>query len=119
MHVDNVVVLSAPDNDDANGIQIDSNQYTSASFNILFADGSANGTIKIQASNDIFNAGYMSSAFTVSNWTDIPDASVTISAGGRYLLMLPNLCYRWMRVVYISSSGGSSTVTVNMFAQYP
>lgn len=111
----NTNVMSGADTASLNGPQIDSNQLISASFHGYFGDGSAAGTIKIQASNDIDNSGYLQ-AFTVVNWVDIPNATATVAAGAPALITLTQISYRWMRVVYTRASGGSTTVAVNMFA---
>lgn len=111
----NSQVLSAADTSSQNGNQIDANQLISASFHAYFGDGSANGTVKIQGSNDITNQGYNPDNFVVSNWTDVPNASASITSGASALITINQLSYRWLRVVYTRSSGGSSTVTANMF----
>lgn len=107
-------VLSAVDTASANGIQIDSNQLFSASFATYFGDATAAGTVKVQASNDPYPYGYIASDFVVTNWVDIPDATATISSGASAIISLPQLCYRWLRVVYTRASGGSTTINVNM-----
>lgn len=111
----NVTVLSAPDTASANGAQIDSNQLINVSFQAVFGDVSAVGTFKLQASNDIYDASYLPADFTVTHWTDIPSATTAITAGGSAIISLQNAAFRWMRAVYVSSSGGSSTVLVHMF----
>jgi hypothetical protein len=112
----NAQILSGADTGNVNGSQIDSNQLISASFQAVFGDTSAVGTFKIQASNDVAALQISSSStYIVTDWSDIPSASVSITAGGSALITLPNLNYRWIRAVYVSSSGGSSTVVVNMF----
>ncbi len=112
----NCNVLSASDASSQNGIVIESSQLFSASFQAYFGDSTASGTLKIQASNDEFNAFYQPSTFTPTNWVDIPNASSTVTSGASVLISLQYLSYRWMRVVYTSSSGGSSTINVNMMA---
>lgn len=114
----NCNVLSAPDTTSQNGIQIDSNQLISASFHCYFGDATAAGTFKLQASNDIAGSRNMTpiDGFTVTHWVDIPNQSVAIVAGASALLSLSDFAYRWLRVVYTSTSGGSTTITVNMDA---
>lgn len=112
----NVNVLSAVDTSSQNGIQIDSNQLISASFTAYFGDAGANGTLKVQASNDPMSYGYLAQDFTVTNWVDIPNATATVTSGGNVVITVAQCCYRWMRVVYTRSSGGSSTINVNMDA---
>lgn len=112
----NCQVLFASSSASQNGIQIDSNQLVSASFQFVFGDTSSVGTCKIQASNDICNDRYQANLFTVTNWTDIPNMSVSSVSGASQILTIPNCSYRWLRAVYTSTSGGSTTVTSNMDA---
>ena len=113
----NCIALNASDSMTVQGAQLDSNQWVSASFQASFGDATAAGGFYIQASNDIDNASYAGAAdFTVSNWTMIPNASVTIAAGSSALILVPVCSFRWMRAVYGSNSGGSSAVLVNVEA---
>lgn len=116
MRNETINVLSGPDTSTQTGPQIDTNQIIAASFQASFGDATAAGTLTIQASNDIYNSGYTPGSFTVTNWTLIPSASATVSAGGSVLITIPNMCYRWIRAVYTYTSGGSTTVSVNMNA---
>lgn len=113
----NVNVLNHADNSSGNGNLIDSNQLISASFHAYFGDASANGTVKIQASNDPSPEGYSAlQDFTPTNWVDIPNATATITSGGAAIITIAQTAYRWMRVVWTRSSGGSTTINVNMEA---
>ncbi len=113
----NTIVLSAVDTSSQNGPQIDSNQLISASFQTIFGDATAAGTIKIQASNDPAPTHYTAqSNFTVTNWVDIPSATATITSGASSIITIPQLSYRWLRAVYTRSSGGSTTIIVKMMA---
>jgi hypothetical protein len=112
----NCIVLSAPDTASQNGIQIDSNQLVAASFQAVFGDTDAAGDIKIQMSNDICNDRYQASAFTVTNWTDVPSATASVTSGASVVISIPQMCYRWIRVVFTSSNAGATTIVVNMNA---
>ena|SRR5579859_5342950 len=112
----NCAALAAVDTSSQNGAQLDTNQWVSASFHAVFGDSTAAGTVKLQASNDIFLDQYQPGNFTVTNWVDLPNQSATITSGAPAILTVAQCAYRWMRVVYTSTSGGSSTVTVNVFA---
>lgn len=112
----NLNVLSAADTASATGIQVDSNQLIAASFHFYFGDSTAAGTVQVQASNDPYQDHYQASNFTVVHWANIPSASATITAGASAIIQISDFSYRWLRVIYTSSSGGSSTVTCNMFA---
>lgn len=110
------IVLSGSDSSNINGSQIDANQLVSASFQPIFGDVTAVGVVKIQMSNDICNEGYQSNQFIVTNWSDIPSATTAVTAGVCAPITLSQLSYRWMRSVYTSTSGGSTTCTVSLFA---
>lgn len=100
-----------------NGSQVDSNQLIAASFQAVFGDTSAAGTFVIQGSNDVAPLQYTSpTTFIVTNWTNIPNATATITGGASAMITIPTMCYRWVRAVYTSASGGTTTVTVNMMA---
>lgn len=108
----NSIVLSALDATTQNGTQIDTNQIIAASFQAVFSDTTAAGSLKVQMSNDIWADSYLPGTFVVTNWTDIPSATATVTAGGSVVITLPQTCYRWMRVVYTSTTPGTTTVVV-------
>ncbi len=112
-------ILSAVDTSSQNGQQVDASQLYAASFAAYFGDASANGTVKIQASNDPAPAREVSAidGFVVTNWVDIPNASTTITSGSSALITVSGMAYGWIRAVYTRSSGGSTTVNVVMNAQ--
>jgi hypothetical protein len=111
----NSTILSGLNNATQTGQQIDSNQLINISFHLHVSDVTAAGTFKIQASNDVCPIG--PTPFTVTNWADIPSASVTQAAGTQdALITLSNVSYRWIRAVWTKTTSGSGTVTVNMNA---
>lgn len=112
----NAHVLSGSDAASINGPSIVADQLVSASFQAVFADTTAAGTIQIQASNDLPPAGNVPAAFTPTNWSNIPSATSTVVAGVAPIITLPQICYRWLRVSYTESAAGTSTILVNMFA---
>lgn len=113
----NIQILSGPNNATVNGPQIDTNQIINASFHLVVGDATAAGTFKIQASNDVSPFGQSAQNFTVTNWVDIPSASVTqVAATQQAIISLQNMGYRWIRAVWTKTTSGSSTVVVNMYA---
>lgn len=114
----NCTVLSGDDSVDIIGSAIDTNQLIAASFQGSFSDADVGGTLKLQASNDIYNARYNfpEGDFTPTHWTDIPNQSVAVAAGAAVLLTIPQMSYRWVRVVLTVSDDGSGIATVNMNA---
>jgi hypothetical protein len=111
-----VNVLTGSDAANINGIQINSNQLVSASFHAYFGDSGAVGTLKIQASNDPCSYGNLAADFTVANWVDIPGTSTAVTGGASKLITIAQTSYRWMRAVWTATSGGTTTINVNMNA---
>jgi hypothetical protein len=111
-----IQAASGPNNATVTGSQIDAGQIVCCSFHLVVGDGTAAGTFKIQASNDIAPFGQQAQNFVVTNWVDVPSATVTQTAGTQQaLISLSNPCYRWLRAVWIKTSGGTpSTLTINM-----
>lgn len=119
MHYLNVSCLSADDSVSQTSGPLDSNQWVSVSFHAYFGDATAAGTFKIQASNDENNNNYNTQAFQPTHWVDVPSQTASIASGASALLTISNCSYRWLRVVYTRSGGGSTTINVNLFALYP
>lgn len=73
--------------------------------------GSPAGTLKLQASVDSVDMP----TTEPTNWTDIANSMVSITASGDTVYNVIDVFYTWMRVVYTNTSGttGSVTVTVN------
>ena len=114
--IQNINVLSAVDTSSQNGGAIDSSQLVNVSFQAYFGDSTAVGSIQIQCSNDIPPVNYSSQTFVPSHWTNVPSGSAAVTAGASVVVAIPNASYRWLRAQYIYTSGGTSTVNVNMFA---
>jgi hypothetical protein len=91
------------------GSSFDVNQAVSASFVPICGDATAAGTLKLQCSADIITDG---SAPT--NWSDIPNATSAISSGVGPAIVIGNMCFKYIRAVYTRTSGGSTTLKVNM-----
>lgn len=102
-------VLSGANTATITGSAINVQGGVMASFVPIMGDNGANGTVKIQASNDIVAVGG-----APSNWVDITGATSSIASGVGPAIMLSYMCYAYIRVVYTKSSGGSSTISVNM-----
>lgn len=101
-------VLSGSAAGSITGLAFDVNQAVSASFCPATADATAAGTFKIQCSSDIITNG---SAPT--NWCDIPNATSVMVAGVAPAIVIGNMCFKYIRVVF-TRTAGASTVTVNM-----
>lgn len=73
--------------------------------------GTVAGTMKFQFSNDVVAPGV-----APTNWSDIPNATVAISNTALYAIAKTDLCYNYIRLVYVSTSG-SGTMTASINAQ--
>lgn len=107
-------ILSAADTATQTGSAIDTGQCFSASFQAIFGDVTAVGVVKIQYSNDNPAVSGYRNSFTPTNWTDIPSATMTVTAGVSTGLLIPVMSFSYIRAIYTRTSGGSTTVTVNM-----
>lgn len=85
---------------------VDARFVLMATAQAVFTDGSAAGTLKLQASND-------NSAPT--NWNDIPLATASVVSGADTMtpVLATPFCYQFIRVSF-TSSGGAGTFTVNL-----
>ena len=72
----------------------------------IICTGSAAGTLKLQASNEIPVNGALP-----SNYSDIPSATVAVSGAGSYLIPKTEFCYRQVRIVYTNT--GTGTISIN------
>lgn len=108
-----VQILSGADTGDITGSAIDVNQVVSASFVPVFADATAEGTVKLQASNDLV-ANNDRKTFTPTNWSDIPNATSAVASGVGSAIVVANMCFSYIRAVYTRTGGGSTTGKVYM-----
>lgn len=107
-----VIILSADDSKTETGAAQDASQVVNASFQIFTGDTSAAGTVKIQMSNDAPPAAR--NIFTPTNWSDYPSATSSVASGVASPILITNLCASYIRAVYTSASGGTTTITVQM-----
>ena len=76
--------------------------------------GTPTGTLKLQASADPFK--YSGTPQAPTNWTDIANSSVDITAAGNYMWNVTGSFYNYVRVVYTDTSGGTSTAHLTVTA---
>lgn len=74
----------------------------------IAATGAGAGTLQLQASNDDSEAA----DFVPTNWSNIPNTSVTVSGAGAYLIPNTEICYQWIRAVYTNSGTGTISVVL-------
>lgn len=81
--------------------------------------GTPTGTLKLQASCDPFKYAQSTQPQVPTNWTDIADTSVAVSAAGSTMWNINGAFYTFVRLVYTDGSSGSSTavITANMTAK--
>lgn len=117
MRVVNQKTINAGDNSaSVNGSAINASQLINASFQTIMGDTTAEGTVKIQASNDLPPAGQLA-PYTPVNWSDIPNATSAVAAGVGPMIVLQNMSYQSVRAVFTSTVAGNTTINVTMNAQ--
>lgn len=76
--------------------------------------GAPVGTVKLQCSNDSYQFLKQPEPQPApTNWTDVADSAVSISAAGNIMYNLSSIGYDLLRVVYTRSSG-TGTMTIRM-----
>lgn len=78
----------------------------------LVAASTAEGTLKIQFSNDVVNPTLNITEPT--NWSDIPDASVAITAPGVFAIPKIDLCYEYIQLIWTPAASDPGTISVNL-----
>jgi hypothetical protein len=73
--------------------------------------GSPLGEILLEASNDVYSEAQKAN---VSNWIQIPNATVDVSADDEAFFHVPCAFYRWFRLRFDRISG-SGTITLAQF----
>lgn len=79
--------------------------------------GTPTGAIKLQASNDpeTNDTNPSSNPTPVpTHWVDIADSSFALTSAGETMWNVRDVAYNYVRVVYIDSSGGTSTATLTV-----
>ena len=68
------------------------------------------GNFKLQCSNDSYANDYIDAA-NVLNWTDVSGSQQPITAAGDHTWQVENAGYRWIRAVWLPTSGIGSIVS--------
>lgn len=79
--------------------------------------GTPTGTIKLQASNDPETNDTMplnNPQPPPTNWADIANTSVAVSAAGNTMYNVSDVAYTYFRVVYTDGSSGASTAVMSV-----
>lgn len=110
-----VVILNAANDVSRTGAKFDVNQAVSASFTIVNGDVAAAGSVKIQCSNELIgNGDRFQFTPSASSWVDIPNATATVTAGIAPAIVIPNMCFSYIRAVFTQTGAGSTTIVVTM-----
>lgn len=109
------VVLSNTTASSRDGNTIDASQLYQVSFQTVIAQNDVTGSMKIQMSNDVPTYGTLPSSFTPTNWSDIPNATATITAGVAAPIILSVVSAGYLRVVFTKSGGSTGAITTSMF----
>lgn len=108
-------IASGPSSANVTGNAVNVGQLVSASFQIVTADATAAGTVKLQMSNDNPNpSGHgFDPLFVPTNWSDIASATSTVTAGVGAPIVIPNMAFAFIRAIF-TRTGGTTTISVNM-----
>lgn len=68
--------------------------------------GGGSGTLVMNASND----DPQSAPFLPVNFSAIPNAAVTVTGDGSFLIPKIDLCYQWVQLVYTNTGAGTISV---------
>ena len=107
----NTNINAADLSQDQNGIAIDASSLFAASAHAIVTGSSPAGTLKLQASND--TPPILGGTKIPVNWVDIPNATVSVSGVGDYLIPKTDLAYMFIRAVW-AKSAGTGAITVNI-----
>lgn len=116
MRVYPVTILSAVDTASATGGAYFTGQSVSASFCPIFGDVTAQGTVKIQGSNEAPVGDPLAYTPSAGSWCDIPNATSSVALGVGPAIVIATLCYQYVRAIYTRVGGGTTTVKVQMSA---
>lgn len=113
----NKTIYSGTNIASGNSDQIDANQLISASFHCITAGVDAQGSFKLQASNEVPSGGKSgpyAQLVTVTQWIDVPNQSANVTAGGDALLTVAQMTYRWIRAVWTSTAVKASLIVQDL-----
>lgn len=89
------------------------------SIQLVFT-GTPGGNFKLQCSNDpgrIDSEAISNQASDVSNWTDVADSALVVSAAGNVVWDVQNVGYNWVRVVWTATSGSGSLTSARCYVK--
>lgn len=86
----------------------------------LVFTGTPGGNFKLQASNDFGSINSASPDMQdsgISNWTDITDSALTVSAAGDIMWTVENAGYNWVRVVWTQTSSTGTLTSARCYVK--
>lgn len=72
--------------------------------------GSVTGTFTVQASNDVGAEASDGTITGVTHWTTLSGSSNAITNAGTLMYNVNLAFYRWVRIVYTASTGGTASL---------
>ena len=116
MRIANDQLLSSPVDlsSNYNSVAIWLGHADSYAIQLVFSGASIEGDFKLQVSND---PGQPSRATEltrddIENWTDLPSSTQSITEGGNHMWGAGCAPYRWVRIVWIYTTGAGSLDSV-------
>lgn len=100
----------------SDGATIDCGQWVNASLQVIIGDDTLNGSIRVMVSNDPCPNG-AGGSFEPTNWDLYDSLTATAGSNDSANLQYAPFCFRFMRIEFVRTSGGSSRVTVNASVQ--
>jgi len=80
---------------------IDTTNVYGASIQVI-ATGTVSGTVEFQVSNDM------------ENWVALASPTVTVTNATNAVAQVPELFYKWLRIVHQATSGTTNTLKVHL-----
>jgi len=109
----NVLLFTSADcTASSNGNPVDLSTISAISLQSV-STGDCTGTVKLQVSNDP-GPKTPGGPKTVTNWTDLASATISVTAASKLILAKTEVAYQWVRVVYTASGGASGTLNVRL-----
>lgn len=86
---------------------IDASSVFAASVQVVSAGSNPNGTVTLQYSNDIVNAGVAQ-----TNWSTVGSATVALTNNGVYKIDKQDISAMFLRLSYTNASGSGTLTAV-------
>ena len=111
-NVPNIIAPSTVMNATINSSAVPLLQTWFYAIQVVFT-GTPTGTFKLQGSCDPIPQARVE-VQTPTNWSDIINSSIAVSAAGNLMWNVSEIGYNYVRVVYTDTSGGTSTAIITV-----